>query len=88
MPSPTNFSILWAATVVSACALWGYLGIRVLIAVCNLRDTAKWLDKAIHRACAAHEAMVAGLDAWDAYKARNKQAWKAERPALAAAVEE
>lgn len=73
---------------VSACAFWGIVATNILIAFCNPRWFASVLDRAIHRACAAHEAMVAGLDAWDAYKARNQAAWKTERPSLASAGEE
>ena len=76
MSLPTNeLSITWAAIVVSACGLWGYLGIRVLIAVLNPRDTERWLYRLSHRICAASEAYSAFLDAHDNYKARNAQAW-------------
>lgn len=64
---------------VSACAFWGYVGVNVLTWLCNPRTFADWLDKAIHRACAAHEALSAGLDAWDSYKGRNAASWETAR---------
>lgn len=80
MTIPTNdFSIAWAAIVVSACGLWGYLGVRVLLAVLKPRDTERWLYMLSHRICAASEAYSAFLDAHDDYKRRNEQAWA--RPA-------
>lgn len=64
---------------VSACAFWGIVATNILIAFCNPRWFAAVLDRTIHRACAAHEALVAAIAAHEAYRARNAAEW-AEAP--------